>query len=46
MMNSHITKNLQFLIDEQYWMNGSCFEVRFYFQEKRCSPTDFEVAIM
>ncbi len=46
MMNSDITKNLQFLSDEQYWMYGPCFEVRFYFQEKRCSPRDFENALL
>jgi hypothetical protein len=46
MMNLEPTQNLQFLNEKQYWMYGPCFEVRFYFQEKRCAPTDFERGLL
>lgn len=41
-MSLELAKNLQFLSDQQYWMYGPCFKVQFYFQKKRCSPTNFE----
>ncbi|MBD2120860.1 hypothetical protein [Trichocoleus sp. FACHB-262] len=45
-MNLHASRNLQFLSEAQYWMYGPCFKIQFYFQEKRCSPTDFESALL
>ncbi len=45
-MNSMLCENLQFLNEKRYWMYGPCFEVRFYFQEKRCSPTNFEKILL
>jgi hypothetical protein len=41
-----ITKNLQFLTEVQYWMYGPCYQVYFYFQEKRCSLSEFEKLLL
>jgi hypothetical protein len=41
-----IAKNQKYLNDEQYWIYGPCFEVRFYFQKKRCSPPEFEKVLL
>lgn len=45
-MTLDMAENLQFLTEKQYWSSGPCFEVRFYFQEKRFSPTDFEKVLL
>jgi hypothetical protein len=45
-MNLDISENIQFLTEKQYWECGPCFEMRFYFQEHRCSYTDFEKAVL
>jgi hypothetical protein len=45
-MTLDINTNLKFLTEKQYWMYGPCFKVGFYFQKKRCSPTDFEKALL
>ncbi|MEP0873268.1 hypothetical protein NDA01_26250 [Trichocoleus desertorum AS-A10] len=45
-MNLDASRNLQFLSEAQYWMYGPCFKIQFYFQAKRCSPTDFESALL
>lgn len=45
-MDINDNPNARFLYKQEYWMGGPCFQIEFYFRDKRCPLEDFSKTLL